>query len=105
MNGHLLTKMTDVLHWIHSTIIKGEDGLMKSSRKARTLYASREKGPSNLTQCFVHGIVPKAFMGWTLILTLMAIFLVTRESLTGQSSGSSHIRGIIYLLGRKLEVR
>ena len=60
MNGHFLTKMTDVFHWIRSAIIKGEDGLMKSLRETRTLYASHERGPSNLTQRFVHGIVPKA---------------------------------------------
>ena len=60
MNGHFLTKMTDVFHWIHSAIIKGEGGLMKSLRETRTLYASHERGPSNLTQRFVQGIVPKA---------------------------------------------
>ena len=91
--------MTDVFHWIRSAITKGEGGLMKSLRKTRTLYASCEGGPSNLTQRFVHGIVPKAFMGWALILTLMAIFLVARESFTGRSSGSSPICSIIFLLG------
>ena len=105
MNGHFLTKMTDVFHWIRSAIIKGEGGLMKSLRETRTLYASHEKGPSNLTQHFVHGVVPKAFMGWALILMLMAIFLVTREILTGWSSGSSPICSIICLLGRQLEIR
>ena len=98
MDGHFLTKMTDVFHWIRSAIIKGESRLMKSPRKTRTLYASREGRPSNLTQHFVHGIVPKAFMGWALILTLMAIFLVARESLTGWSSGSSPICSIICIL-------
>ena len=97
--------MTDVFHWICSAIIKGEGGLMKSLKKTCTLYASCERKPSNLTQRFVHGIVPKAFMGWALILTLMAIFLVTRESLTGWSSGSSPIRSIIYILGWQLGVR
>ena len=96
MNGHLLTKMTDVFHWIRSTIIKGEGGLMKSPREARPLYASWH---------FVHGIVSKALMGWALILTLMAIFLVARESFTKWSSGSSPIRGIICLLERQLGIR
>ena len=45
MNDHLLIKMTDVLHWIRPTIIKGEGWLMKSSREARTLYVSCERGP------------------------------------------------------------
>ena len=63
------------------------------------------RGLSNLTQRLVHGIVPKAFMGWALILTPMAIFLVTRESLIGESSGSSPICSIICLLGRQLGVR
>ena len=105
MNGHFLTKMTDVFPWIRSAIIKGEDGLMKSSRKTHTLYVSREGGPRNLTQRFVHGIVPKAFMGWALILMLMAILLIARESLTGRSSGSSPICSIIYLVGGQLGVR
>ena len=70
MDGHFLTKMTNVFHWIHSTIVKGERGLMKSSRKTRILYASREGRPSNLTQYLVHGIIPKAFMGWLLFLRL-----------------------------------
>ena len=70
MDSHFLTKMTDVFHWIYSTIVKGERGLMKSLRKTRTLYASREGRPSNLTQCLVHGIIPKAFMGWLLFLRL-----------------------------------
>ena len=105
MNGHFLTEMTDVFHWIRSAIIKGEGRLMKSPRETRTLYVSHEKGPSNLTQCFVHGIVPKAFMGWALILTLTVIFLVARESLTGRSSGSSPICNIICLLGGQLGIR
>ena len=105
MNGHFLTEMTDVFHWIRSAIIKGESRLMKSPRETRTLYVSHEKGPSNLTQCFVHGIVPKAFMGWALILTLTVIFLVARESLTGRSSGSSPICSIICILGGQLEIR
>ena len=105
MNGHLLTKMIDVFHWIRSTIIKGEGGLMKSLRKARTLYVSCERGPSNLVLRFVHSIVSKAFMGWVLILTLMAMFLVARESFTGWSSGPSPVRGIICLLGGHLGIR
>ena len=78
---------------------------MKSPRKTRTLYASCEGRPSNLTQCFIHGIVPKAFMGWALILTLMAILLVARESLTRWSSGSSPICSIICILGGQLGIR
>ena len=105
MNGHFLTKMTDMFHWICSAIIKGECGLMKSPRETRTFYISRERGLSNLTQRLVHGIVPKAFMGWALILALTAIFLVARESLTGWSSRSSPICSIICLLGRQLGVR
>ena len=104
MDDHFLTKMIDVFHWIRSAIIKGEVGLMKSPRKTRTLYASREGRPSNLTQRFIYGIIPQAFMGWALILTLMAIFLDARESLTGWSSGSSFIRNIIYILGWQLGV-
>ena len=105
MDGHFLTKMTNVFHWIRSAIIKGESRLMKSPRKTRTLYASREGRPSNLTQRFVHGIIPKASMGWALILMLMAIFLVSRESLTRWSSGSSPIRSIICILRWQLRVR
>ena len=80
MNDHFLTKMIDV--WIRSAIIKGEGGLMKSSRKTRTLYVSHEGGPRNLTQRFVHGIVPKAFMGWTFILMLMAIYSLSPEKVS-----------------------
>ena len=104
MNGHFLTKMTDMLHWIYSAIIKGECGLMKSPRETCTFYASHERGLSNLTQRLIHGIVPQALMDWALILTPMAIFLVARESLTGRSSGSSPIYSIICLLGGQLEV-
>ena len=78
---------------------------MKSQRKTLTLYGSREGRTSNLTQHFVHGIIPKAFMGWALILTLMAIFLVAREGLTGWSFGSSPICSIICILGGQLGVR
>ena len=35
----------------------------------------------------------------------MAIFLVARESFTGRSSGSSPVRGIICLLGRRLRIK
>ena len=104
MNGHFLTKMTDMFHWICSAIIKGECGLMKSPRETRTFYISHKRGLSNLTQCLIHGVVPKAFRGWALILMPMVIFLVTRESLTRQSSGSSPICSIICLLGRQLKV-
>ena len=78
---------------------------MESLRETRAFYISRERGLSNLTQRLVHGIVPKAFIGRALILAPMVIFLVTRESLTGWSSGSLPIRSIIYLLGRQLGVR
>ena len=78
---------------------------MKSPRKTRTLYASREGRPSDLTQCFVYGIILQAFMSWALILMLMAIFLIAKESLTGWSFGSSLIRSIICILGWQLEVR
>lgn len=105
MNGHFLTKMTNMFHWIHSAIIKGEYGLMKSPRETRIFYISRERGLSNLTQRLVDGIVPKAFMGWALILAPMAIFLVTSESFTGRSSGSSPVCSIICLLGRQLGFR
>ena len=104
MNSHFLAKMADVFHWIRSTIIKGECGLMKSTRKTRPFYVSHERWLSNLTQHLVHGIVPKAFMGWALILMPVMIFLVTRESLTRQSSGSSPICSITYLLGGQLGV-
>lgn len=105
MNGHFLAKMADMFHWIHSAIIKGECGLMKSPRETRTFYISRERGLSNLTQRLVHGIVPKAFIRRALILTPMAIFLLTGESLTRRSSGSLPICSIICLLGRQLRVR
>ena len=104
MNGHFLIKMTDMFHWIRLAIIKGECGLMESPRETRTFYILRERGLSNLTQRLVHGIVPKAFMGQSLILTPMAIFLVTRENLTGRSFGSSPICSIICVLGRQLGV-
>ena len=42
MNGHFLTKMTDMFHWICSAIIKGECGLMKSPRETRTFYISHK---------------------------------------------------------------
>ena len=40
---HLLTKMTDMFHWIYSTIVNDEHGLMKSPRKTRVFYISRER--------------------------------------------------------------
>ena len=61
--------------------------------------ANPQRRGGNLTQHFVHDIIPKAFMGWALILILMAILLIARESLTGRSSGSSPICSIICLLG------
>ena len=78
---------------------------MKSPREARTLYPSCEKELSNLISRFVHGIVSKALMSWALVLTLMAILLVARESFTGRSSGSLPVRGIICLLGKRLGIR
>ena len=44
-------------------------------------------------------------MGWAFIPAPMVIFLVTGESLTGRSSGSSSICSIICLLRRQLGVR
>ena len=44
-------------------------------------------------------------MSWALILTLMAIFLIARESFTGRSSESSPVCGIICLLGGRLRIR
>ena len=78
---------------------------MKSLRETRTFYISRERGLNHLTQRLVHGIVPKAFMERAPILAPMAIFLITRESLTRRSSGSLPICSIICLLGRQLGVR
>ena len=39
MNDHFLIKMADMLHWIRPTIIKRESRLIKSPRKAFTLYS------------------------------------------------------------------
>ena len=105
MNGHSLTKMTDMLHRIRSAIIQGECRLMESPKKTCTFYTSHKKGLSNLTQHFIYGIVPNAFMGWALILMLIAIFLFARESFTGRSSGSSLVHGVICLLGGRLRIR
>ena len=78
---------------------------MKSLRKARILYPLCERRRSNLIWRFVHGLVSKALMSWALILALMAIFLVARESFTGRSFGSSLVCDIIYLLERRLGIR
>ena len=59
-----------MFHWMHLDIIKGECGLMKSSRETCTFYISCERGLSNLTQRLVHGIIPKALRGGLLFLRL-----------------------------------
>ena len=69
------------------------------------LVANPQRRGGNLTQRFVHDIISKAFMAWALILTLMAILLIGRESLTGRSFGSSPICSIIYLVGGQLGVK
>ena len=104
MNDHFLIEMTDMFHWICSAIVNGERGLMKSPRKTRAFYISHERWLRNLTQRLVHGIIPYAFMGRALIPAPMVIFLITGESLTGRSSGSSSICSIICLLRRQLEI-
>ena len=84
MNGYFLIKMADMLHRIHPTIIKRESRLIKSLRKACTLYPPCKRRFCNLVQRFVHGFVSKALVRWTLILTPMAtIFLVAWESSLG----------------------
>ena len=103
MNGHFLSKMANMLHWICSNIIKREGRLIKSPRKACTLYPPCERRFSNLVQRFVHGLISKALARWTLILTPMAtVFLVTWESFAGWSSGSLPVRGIFCILRRRL---
>ena len=103
MNGHFLIKMANMLHRIRPTIIKRESRLIKSPRKACTLYPPCERQFSNLVQRFVHGFVSKALVRWTLILTPMAtIFFVARESFAGWSSGSLPVRGVFYILRRRL---
>ena len=106
MKGHFLIKMTDMLHRIRLTIIKRESRLIKSPRKAHTLYPPCERRFSNLVQRFIHGFVSKALVCWALILMPMAtILLVARESFTGRSSWLSLVHGIICLLGRRFGLR
>ena len=106
MNGHFFIKMTDMLHLISPIIIKRESRLIKSSRKARTLYLLCERWFRNLVQHFVHGFVSKVFMRWAFILTPMAtILLVARESFTGRSFGPLPVRGIICILGRGFRLK
>ena len=103
MNGHFLIKMANVLHRIYSTIIKREGRLIKSPRKACTLYFPCKRQFSNLVQRFVHGLVSKALVRWTLVLMPMAtVFLVAWESFAGWSSGSLPVRGIFCILRRRL---
>ena len=103
MNGYFLIKMANMLHRICPTIIKREGRLIKSPKKACTLYSPCERRFSNLVQCFVHSLVSKALVRWTLILTPMAtIFLVARESFAGWSSGSLPVHGIFCILRRRL---
>ena len=103
MNGYFLIKMADMLHRIHPTIIKRESRLIKSSSKACTLYPPCKRRFCNLVQRFVHGLVSKTLVRWTIILTPMAtIFLVAWESFTGWSSGSLPICDIFYIFKRRL---
>ena len=103
MNDHSLIKMADMLHRICPTIIKRESRLIKSPRKACTLYPPYERRFNNLVQRFVHGFVSKALMRWTLILTPMTtIFLVSRESFAGWSSRSLPVCGVFCILRRRL---
>ena len=104
MNGHFLIKMANMLHRICPNIIKKEGQLIKSPRKACTLYLLCERRFSNLVQRFVHGLVSKALARWTLILMPMAtVFLVAWESFAQWSSGSLPIRGIFCILRRRLK--
>ena len=102
MNGHFFIKMADMLHRIRSTIIKRESLLIKSLRKAYTLYPPCKRWFCNLVQRFVHGLVSKTFVWWTLILTPMAtIFLVAWESFAEWSSRSLPVRGIFCIFRRR----
>ena len=103
MNGNFFIKMANMLHRICLTIIKRERRLIKSPRKACTLYPSCERWFSNLVQRFAHGLVSKALARWTLILTPMAtVFLIAWESFARWSSGSLPIRGIFCIPRRRL---
>ena len=98
--------MTDMLHRIRPAIIERESWLIKSPRKAYTLYLPCERQFSNFVQRFVHGFISKALVRWAFILTPMAtILLVARESFIGRSFGSSPVRGIICILGRGFRLR
>ena len=103
MNGHFFIKMADMLHRIRPTIIKRESRLIKSSRKACTLYPPCKRRFHNLVQRFVHGLVSKALVRWTLILTPIAtVFLVAWESFAGWSSRSLPVRGVFCFFRRRL---
>ena len=106
MNGHFLIKMADMLHQIRPTIIKRESRLIKSSRKACSLYPPCKRRFCNLVQRFVHGLVSEAPVQWTLILTpVAAVFLVARESFAGWSSRSLPVRGVFCIFRRSLRPR
>ena len=77
------------------TIINGERGLMKSSRKSRIFYISCEGWLRNLTQYFVHGIVPQAFARRNFVPTSMVVLLFIGKGLVGWSSGSPSITSTI----------
>ena len=103
MNGHFLIKMVDMLYRIRLTIIKRESRLIKSPRKACTLYPPCKRRFCNLVQRFVHGLFSKALVRWILILTLMAtIFLVARESFAGWSSRLFPVRGVLCIFRIRL---
>ena len=102
MNGHFLIKMANMLHRICLTIIKKEDWLIKSPRKACTLNSPCERRFSYLAQRFIHGLVSKALVQCTFALTPMAtVFLVAEESFTRWSSGSLPVRDILCILRRR----
>ena len=106
MDSHFLIKVTYMLHWICSAIVKRESWLVKSPRKASTLNPSRERRFGYLTQGLVHSFVSQALMRGTFALPpIITVLLTTGEGFTRWSPRSLPICIIFCIPGRGLRLK
>ena len=78
MNGHFLIKMANMLHRICSTIIKREGRLIKSPRKACTLYPPCERRFSRFNASFM-ALFPRPLRDGLLFLCLWLLYSSSPE--------------------------
>ena len=101
MNSHLLFELAYMLYRIGTSVIHGESGLVKASRKLCLFYFPSKGGLRNLAQSLLHDLCSYPPPRRTFSPPLVRVFLFIRIGFTGWSLWAFPVTGIYFRCARQ----